>query len=97
SFIKNASNMISSMKLRIKISMAIGLTLVLTSVIIAGPITQKAYATSSSHDSGGNLGQSKGLGGVTTGAGTAVQSGSNVGGVDPHLFCNTGVLTPICK
>ena len=31
------------------------------------------------------------------GARTAAQSGSNVGGVDPHLFCNTGVMTPICK
>ena len=91
--------MISSMKLWITISMAIGLTLVLTSVISAGPITQKAYAAvspSSSSRAGGSLGQSKGLG-VTTGAGTAVQSGSNVGGVDPHLFCNTGVMTPICK
>ena len=59
--------MISSMKLRITISMAIGLTLVLTSVISAGPITQKAYAAvSPSRDSGGSLGQSKGLGGVTT-------------------------------
>jgi hypothetical protein len=81
--------------------MAIGLTLVLTSVISAGPTTQKAYATvspsSSSPASGGILGQSKGLGGVTTGAVTTVQSGSNVGGVDPHLFCNTGVMTPICK
>jgi hypothetical protein len=89
------------MKLRIAISIAIGLTLLLTSVISAGPITQKAYAavspSNSSHASGGSLGQSKGLGGVTTGAGTAVQSGSNVGGVDPHLFCNTGVMTPICK
>jgi hypothetical protein len=36
--------MISSMKLPIAISIAIGLALVLTSVIIAGPITQKAYA-----------------------------------------------------
>jgi hypothetical protein len=93
--------MISSMKLRIKISMAIGLTLVLTSVISAGPITQKAYATSNSNrDSDGSLGQSKGLGGATgatTGAGTAVHSDSNVGGVDPHLFCDTGVITPICK
>ena len=44
----------------------------------------------SSRASGGSLG-------VTTGAGTAVQSGSNVGDVDPHLFCNTGVMTPICK
>jgi hypothetical protein len=79
--------------------MAIGLTLVLTSVISAGPITQKAYAAvspSSSSRADGSLGQSKGLG-VTTGAGTTVQSGSNVGGVDPHLFCNTGVMTPICK
>jgi hypothetical protein len=93
--------MISSMKLRITISMAIGLALVLTWVISAGPITQKAYAaaspSSSSHAPGGSLGQSKGLGGVTTGAGTTVQGGSNVGGVDPHLFCNTGVMTPICK
>jgi hypothetical protein len=65
--------MISSMKLRITISMAIGLTLVLTSVISAGPITQKAYAavspSSRSRDSGG-MGQSKGLGGVTTRAGS---------------------------
>ena len=66
--------------------MAIGLALVLISVISAGPITQKAYATSSS-----------GLGGLTTGAGTAVQSGSNAGGVDPNVFCKSGVRTPICK
>ncbi|MGA9149374.1 MAG: hypothetical protein WBZ36_02255 [Candidatus Nitrosopolaris sp.] len=73
------------MKLWITISIAIGLALVLTSVISAGPITQ-AYATSSS-----------GLGGVTTGTGTVVQSGSNAGGVDPNVFCKTGVITPICK
>jgi hypothetical protein len=92
--------MISSMKLRI----AIGLALVLTSVIIAGPITQKAYAAVSpsniSRVSGASLGQNKGLGGAsgaTTGAGTAAQSGSNGGGVDRHLFCDTGVITPICK
>jgi hypothetical protein len=78
------------MKLRITISVAIGLASVLTLVISARPITQEAYATvspsSSSPASGGSLGQSKGLGGATgatTGAGTAVQSGSNVGGVDP--------------
>ncbi len=35
--------------------------------------------------------------GVTTGAGSAGQSITNVGGVDRHLFCNTGVITPICK
>jgi uncharacterized membrane protein len=88
--------MISSMKLRITISIAIGLALVLTSVIIAGPITQKAHAavSPSSRASGGSLG---GASRATTGAGTAVQSGSNVGGVDRHLFCNTGVITPICK
>ena len=88
------------MKLRITISVAIGLASVLTLVIRARPITQEAYATvspsSSSPASGGSLGESKGLG-VTTGVGTTVQSGSNVGGVDPHLFCNTGVMTPICK
>ena len=88
------------MKLRIAISIAIGLALVLTSVITVGPITQKAYAAvslnSSSHASGGNLGQSEGLGGAS-GAGTAVQSGSNVGGVDRDLFCKTGVINPICK
>ena len=71
------------------------------SVISAGPITQKAYAaaspSSSSRASGGSLGQSKGLRGAATGAGTVVQSGSNVGGVDRHLFCNTGVITPIYK
>jgi hypothetical protein len=48
----------------------------------------------------GSLVQSRALGGVsglTTVAG-AGQSGSNVGGgVDRHLFCNTGVITPICK
>jgi S1-C subfamily serine protease len=32
--------------------------------------------------------------GAMMGAG---QSGANVGGADPHLFCNTGVMTPICK
>jgi S1-C subfamily serine protease len=31
------------------------------------------------------------------GAGSAGQSGANVGGVGPHPFCNTGVMTPICK
>lgn len=48
----------------------------------------------------GRLGQTKAYGGasgVTTGAGSAGQSGSNIGGVDRHLFCNTGVITPICK
>jgi hypothetical protein len=87
------------MELRIAISITICLALVLTSVISAGPIRQKAYAavgSSSSPASGGSLGQNKGLGGAS-GGGTAVQSGPNVGGVDPHLFCNTGVETPICK
>jgi hypothetical protein len=32
-----------------------------------------------------------------TGPGSAGQSGVNVGGIDRHLFCNTGVTTPICK
>ncbi|MGA8082103.1 MAG: hypothetical protein WB988_09585 [Candidatus Nitrosopolaris sp.] len=45
--------------------------------------------------------QSKGVlgeaSGITIGAGSAGQSGSNVGGVDRRLFCNTGVITPICK
>jgi hypothetical protein len=85
--------MISSMKLRIAIA---SIALVLTSVIIAGPITQKAYAAVSPA-SGGSLGQSKGLGGAsgaTTGTGTAGQSG---GGVDRDLFCKTGIITPICK
>jgi len=48
----------------------------------------------------GSLGQSRFLGGpseVTTGAGSAGQSSSNVGGLDRHLFCNMGVITPICK
>ena len=85
------------MKSRITISMAIGLALVLTSVISVGPITQEAYATVSPSSSSHASGQSKGVGGATTGAATAVQSGSNVGGVDPHLFCDTGVETPICK
>ena len=34
--------------------------------------------------------------GATMGTGSAGQSGAN-GGVDPHLFCGTGVMTPICK
>jgi len=34
---------------------------------------------------------------LSTGSGSAGQGGANVGGVDPHLFCNTGVMTPICK
>jgi len=34
---------------------------------------------------------------LSTGSGSAGQSGTNVGDVDPHLFCNTGVMTPICK
>jgi hypothetical protein len=33
----------------------------------------------------------------STGAGSTGQSGPIVGAVDPHLFCNTGVMTPICK
>jgi hypothetical protein len=64
---------------------------------IPGHITQKAYAavnsSGSSSASGEILGQSSVLGGasgVTTGAGTNV-------GVDRHLFCNTGVITPVCK
>jgi hypothetical protein len=91
--------MISSMKLLIAISITIGFASVLTWVIYAGPITQKAYAAvnpTSSSASGGSLGQSKGLGGAneaTTGADTAAQSG----GVDRDLFCKTGVITPICK
>src|SRR5215469_15374209 len=35
--------------------------------------------------------------GAVMGADSAGQSRSNVGGVDPHSFCNTGVMTPICK
>jgi S1-C subfamily serine protease len=35
--------------------------------------------------------------GAVMGADSAGQSGSNVGGVDPHSFCNTGVMTPICR
>ena len=35
--------------------------------------------------------------GAMMGASSAGQSGANVGGVDPHLFCNTGVMTPICR
>jgi hypothetical protein len=50
------------MKLRITISIAIGLASVLTLVIRAGPITQEAYATvsPSSRASGESLRQSKG-------------------------------------
>ena len=29
--------------------------------------------------------------------GSAGQSRSNIGGIDPHSFCNTGVMTPICR
>jgi hypothetical protein len=58
--------------------------------------TQQMYAITEA----GRLGQNRALGGasgVRTAAGSAGQSGSNVGGVDRHLFCNTGVITRICK
>jgi hypothetical protein len=58
--------------------------------------TQQMYGITGA----GSLVQSRTLGGASglaTGAGSAGQSGSNVGGVDRHLFCNTGVITPICK
>ncbi len=55
-------------------------------------IKRKAYAIT-----GAGVGQSKGVlggaSGLTTGAGSAGQSGPNIGGVDRHLFCNTGVIT----
>jgi hypothetical protein len=51
--------------------------------------TQQIYAITGA----GSLGQSR----VLRGASGAGQSVSNVGGVDRHLFCNTGVITPICK
>ena len=35
--------------------------------------------------------------GAMTSVGGSGQSGANFGGVDPHSFCNTGVMTPICK
>ena len=35
--------------------------------------------------------------GAMMGAGSAGQSGANIGGVDPPPFCNTGVMTPICR
>jgi S1-C subfamily serine protease len=38
-----------------------------------------------------------GTNGAMMGAGSAGQSGANFGGVDPHPFCNTGVMTPICR
>jgi hypothetical protein len=85
------------MRLRIAILIAIGLALVLTAVISAGPITQKAAAVSSrdsSSASGAILGQNRALGGAS---GVTIGAGSNVGGVDRHLFCNTGVITPVCK
>jgi hypothetical protein len=33
----------------------------------------------------------------STGPASAGQTGTDVGGVDRHLFCNTGIITPICK
>jgi hypothetical protein len=71
------------------------LTLICASTVLTLN-TQQMYAITGA----GSLGQSRVLGGasgLTTGTGNAVQSGSNVGGVDHHLFCNTGVITPICK
>ena len=38
-----------------------------------------------------------GTNGAMMGAGSAGRSGANFGGVDPHPFCNTGVMTPICR
>jgi hypothetical protein len=59
--------------------------------------TQQMYAIIGA----GSLVQSSALGGASglaTGAGSNGQSGSNVGGgVDRHLFCDTGVITSICK
>lgn len=59
--------------------------------------TQQMYTITGA----GSLVQSGALGvasRLATGAGSAGQGGSNVGGVDRHLFCdNTGVITPICK
>jgi hypothetical protein len=72
------------MKLRIAISLAIGLGLVLGAVISLGPIIQKANAA---------VGSSV----ESSAAGSVGQSGSNVGGINRNLFCNTGVVTPICK
>jgi hypothetical protein len=85
SFIKNVSTTLCSMKLRVKILILLGLGLVLGAVISTGPIIGKAYAAA---------GSSVGSG---AGAGSAGQSGPNIGGVDHHLFCNMGVITPICK
>jgi hypothetical protein len=79
------------MKLCLAIPIAIGLALVLTAVISAGPITQKAYAAV---NSSGSLGQNRALGGPS---GVMTGAGANVGGVDRHLFCDTGVITPVCK
>ncbi len=81
------------MKSPLAIHIAIGFASVLTAVIIVGHITQNAYAAvSSSGRSSALTGSLRGANGVTTG------TGSNVGDVNPNLFCKgTGVITPICK
>jgi S1-C subfamily serine protease len=39
----------------------------------------------------------RGIYGAMMGVGGSGQSGANFGGADPHSFCNTGVMTPICR
>jgi hypothetical protein len=47
--------------------------------------------TRSYNSNGGQIGAGGGSSGATTGGGSTGQS------VDRHLFCNTGMITPICK
>jgi hypothetical protein len=64
---------------------SIGLGLVLGAVISFRPITEKVYAVA-----GSNVGSG-------AGAGSTGQSGPKIGGVERHVFCDMGVITPICN
>jgi hypothetical protein len=61
---------------------------------LGGSIAQSGGGGGSSGLGGGSTGQSGGGGGSSGGM---IGVGSTGQTVDRHLFCNTGMITPICK
>jgi hypothetical protein len=61
---------------------------------LGGSIAQSGGGGGSSGLGGGSTGQSGGGGGSS---GDTIGVGSIGQTVDRHLFCNTGMITPICK
>jgi hypothetical protein len=60
--------------------------------------TGGASSGTGSYNSNGGLGGNTGQTGAGGGSSGATIGGGNTGqSVDRHLFCNTGVITPICK